>query len=169
MRFPERSGESNSPSNYLKIKDGESVTGILVGELYTYYQTGFGPTAKVVGPGQGKERHRANIAINGLFGFEIKIWEFGSKLCDDLASLSAAGWDMDKTFITISRSGTTKETTRWTVTPNKREPTTIEMNTLSGLELNKLDHHNSNALDNEPKPPVKNYAPSSDDGDTIPW
>lgn len=168
MHFPQRSGDSSGPSHYLKVKDGESVTGILLGELYTYYQTGFGPTAQVVGQGMGKERHRANIAIKGPSGFEVKIWEFGSKIYDDLAVLAASGWEMNRTFITISRTGTTKETTRWSVTPNKKEPTISELTLMSVLKLNELDHHNNNALDTDSKIVVKNYAPGSGDSD-IPW
>lgn len=139
MKFPKRQNSGiEGPSNYLKIKDGESVAGILVGELYTYFQTGFGPTAKIVGPGEGKERFRANFVVKEGDKYVAMVWNFGPKIYDALSALSDAGWDLDKTTITIARAGTTKENTRYTVTPSPKPPSEAALKAIQALELNQL-------------------------------
>lgn len=166
MKFPKRE-HADGPSNYLKLKDGESVTGILAGELYSYFQTGFGPTAKIVGPGEGKERFRANFVVKEGDKYVAKVWEFGPKIYDILSALSENGWDLNNTLLTISRSGTTKENTKYTVTPSPKSPTQQAMKEIERLELNSLG---PKEFANEIKPPVKNYGPSDeDDSDSIPF
>lgn len=163
MEFPKRSngGGSDGPSNYLRIKDGESVTGILRGELYKYYQTGFGPTAQVVGPGEGKERFKANFVVKEDEKFVAKLWEFGPKIYDMLAALHESGWKLDNTLLTISRVGSTKENTKYTVSPMKKEPTAAAMKEIEKLEMNSLGPKEQG--------PLKNYAPSDEESDTIPF
>lgn len=162
MKFPKRQGSGHDGlSNYLKIKDGESVTGILAGKIHIYYQNGFGPTAEIVGPGEGKQRFRHNFVVKENDQYVAKVWEFGPKIYDLLAALDETGWELGKTLLTISRTGTTKENTKYTVTPNKKEPTAAALKEIEKLGLNAL----------EPKPfqneieKSKNHAPGSDDED----
>lgn len=157
MKFPPRqSNGSDGPSNYLKIKDGESVTGILRGELYKYYQIGFGQTAQIVGPGEGKERFRHNFVVKEADGtYVAKVWEFGPKIYDILSALDVSGWELANTILTISRTGSTKENTKYTVTPNKKEPTATALKEIDKLELNNLGPKEQG--------PLKNYAPGADD------
>lgn len=163
MRFPKRANSGHDgPSNYLKIKDGESVTGILRGKIHTYYQSGFGPTAQIVGPGEGKERFRHNFVVKENDKYVAKVWEFGPKIYDMLSALDEAGWDLSKTLLTVSRSGSTKENTKYTVTPNKKEPTPAAMKEIEKLEMNTLGPKGSFPNEIE-RPPVKNHAPGSDD------
>ena len=160
MKFPKRD-RVNGPSNYLKLKDGESVTGILRGDLYKYYETGFGPTAKIVGPGEGAEKYRANFIVKEGAQYVAKVWNFGGKIYDTLSALEESGWDLDHTLLTVSRVGTTKENTKYTVTPVKQEPSPSALKEIEKLELNTLT---PKPFQNEiQKPAVKNYAPGSDD------
>lgn len=167
MKFPKRQGSgSDGPSNYLKIKDGESVTGILAGKIHIYYQNGFGPTAEIVGPGEGKQRFRHNFVVKENDQYVAKVWEFGPKIYDILSALSdpkQGGWDLDNTLLTISRTGTTKENTKYTVTPNKKEPTAAALKEIEKLGLNAL----------EPKPfqneIEKSQVKNSDDDDEVPF
>lgn len=164
-KFPPRQNSgSDGPSNYLKIKDGSSVSGILMGEMYSYWQTGFGQTAKLVGVGEGKERFRHNMAVKENDEYVMRVWEFGPKIYDILSALDEAGWDLNNTVITISRVGSTKENTKYTVTPNKKEPPAATMKAIAGLELNKLEHR----LPSE-KQELKNYVPSDEDGGDLPF
>jgi hypothetical protein len=157
MKFPPRSTNGEGPSHYLKIKDGESVTGILRGELYKYWQTGFGPTAQIVGPGEGKERFRHNIVVKDGDHYVAKVWEFGPKIYDTLSALDGSGWDLANTLLTISRAGSTKENTKYTVTPNKKEPSVAAMKEIEKLELINLGPKEQG--------PLKNYAPGADDSE----
>lgn len=168
MKFPKRQNGGDGPSNYLKIKDGESVTGILVGKPHVYYQVGFGPTAQVVGPGEGKQRFRHNFIVREGDGYVAKVWEFGPKIYDTLAALEDSGWDLDKTLLTVSRTGSTKENTKYTVTPNKKEPTAQALKEIAKLELNTLE---PKAFQSEIEKP-KNHAPQTteiQDDEEIPF
>jgi hypothetical protein len=144
MKFPKREnggGGGSGPTNFLRLKDGETVTGILRGDLYSFFSVGFGANTKVVGPGEGgKERYRHNIVVKEGDGYVAKIWEFGSKIYDDLSALEASGWDLQNTLITIARKGSTKENTKYTVTPVKKEPAPATMKIIESLELNTLEH-----------------------------
>lgn len=140
MKFPKRqNGGHDGPSNYLKVRDGESVTGILSGKIHIYYQNGFGPTAQIVGPGEGKQRFRHNFVVKDGDQYVVKVWEFGPKIYDQLAALDENGWELEKTLLTISRTGSTKENTKYTVTPNKKEPTPAALKEIAKLNLNHLE------------------------------
>jgi hypothetical protein len=161
MKFPKRQNNGDGPSNFLKVKDGESVTGILSGKLYIYYQNGFGPTAQIVGPGEGKQRFRHNFVVKEGDQYVAKVWEFGPKIYDQLAALDENGWELEKTLLTISRTGSTKENTKYTVTPSKKEPPAAALKEISKLELNHLE---PKVFQSEiDSPPLKNYAPGSDE------
>lgn len=161
MKFPARP-KTDGPSNYLKIKDGESVSGILRGELFTYYETGFGPTAKIVGLGEGGvQKFRSNFIVNEGGKYVAKVWTFGGRVYDTLAALEKNGWDLDNTLLTISRTGSTKENTKYTVTPSPQKPTPQALQAINALELSQLA---PKEFQNEITPP-----PKFDDTDEIPF
>jgi hypothetical protein len=163
MKFPKREGSGNSEGGngpFLRIKDGEQVTGILRGKTYQFYQSGFGAASKVVGPGEGKERFRHNFIVKEGDQYVAKIWEFGPKIYDALSALEASGWELETTLLTISRVGSTKENTRYTVTPQKKEPTPAAMKEIDKLTLNVLEHREPTT-----QAPLRNYAPGSDDSE----
>jgi hypothetical protein len=163
VKFPKRQNKSfgggDGPKNFLRIKDGEDVVGMLRGEVYPFYAVGFGQDTRVVGPGEGgKERFRHNFIVKEGGKYVAKIWEFGPKIYDTLGALESGGWDLQTTMITISRTGSTKENTRYTVTPIKKEPSALVLKEIEALPLNMLEHRES-----LPMPTVKNYAPGADD------
>lgn len=153
MKFPKRQSNGyDGPSNYLKIKDGESVTGILAGHVCSYFQTGFGPTAIIVGPGSGgKERFRTNFVVKEGDKYVAKVWEFGPKIYDTLSALSENGWDLSNTILTVARTGSTKENTKYTVTPSPKSPTAAALKEIAAMELNQLE---PKPFQNEIKPPA---------------
>jgi hypothetical protein len=171
MMFPKREGarseSSDGASSFVRLKDGESVTGILRGPLYHFYSTGFGATTKIVGPNEGgKERYRHNIIVKDGDDYVAKIWEFGPKIYDALNALEEGGWDLQKTLLTISRTGSTKENTKYTVTPLKKEPTSATLKIIEGLKLHSLEHKEvSSAAPTRPK----NFAPAGDDDGSLPF
>jgi len=144
MKFPPRqqAGEGGEGGGgYLRLKDGESVTGILRGDIHVFYAIGFGADTRVVGPGQGgKRKYRHAFVVKEGQGYAAKIWEFGPKIYDSLSALEAGGWDLQKTLLTINRTGSTKENTKYTVTPNRQEPSEAALNAITALELPTLAH-----------------------------
>lgn len=143
MMFPPRqaNGESEGGGLYLRLKDGESITGILLGNVHVFYSVGFGADTRVVGPGEGgKKKYRHNFVVKEGQDYAVRIWEFGPKIYDQLSALEASGWELNKTLLTISRSGSTKENTKYTVTPNKKEPSEAALKAMSSLPPHELEH-----------------------------
>lgn len=143
MKFPPRQqGESGEGTGtFLRLKDGETVTGILRGDIYTFYSIGFGADTRVVEQGKGgKRKYRHNFVVKDGSGYAARVWEFGPKIYDTLSALEQGGWDLQNTLLTISRTGSTKENTKYTVTPNKKEPSEAAMKAMAELELNELAH-----------------------------
>lgn len=162
MKFPKRETSGTNGANFLKIKDGETITGILVGETYNYFIKGFGASSQVVGPNEGgKERFRHNLVVKEDGKLVAKIWEFGPKIYDQLAEISA-DWDLATTNIKISRTGSTKENTKYTVVPLKAPPSAATMKELNSIELHVLNHKN--------EPEVKHHATgANDENDEVPF
>lgn len=136
MKFPPRaqSDSYEGVGHFLRLKDGDKVTGILIGELHEFYAKGFGAQTEIVGPNEGgKRKYRHNLVIKEGKDYVAKVWEFGPKIYDQLSDFEAAGWDLKKTLITVSRTGTTKENTRYTVTPNKQEPSELALKAMSAI------------------------------------
>ncbi len=145
MKFPPRpqAGEGkDGGGTYLRLKDGESVTGILRGDIFAFFSTGFGPDTRVVNQGDpgAKRRFRHNFIVKEGSAYVAKVWEFGPKIYDSLSALEAGGWDLHQTSLTISRTGATKENTKYTVTPNKKEPSEAALKAMNELTLNRLEH-----------------------------
>jgi|ERR1019366_1431445 hypothetical protein len=126
MIFKER---PKGPNNFLKIKAGESIKGILRGEIFDYSQhwnTGKsepceGEGCVLCGEGLKKSfRFRCNILtkeVNPEYGekYVCKIFEQGGVTYDFLKSL-AEDFDLEKTVLKISRVGE-KMQTKYTIVP----------------------------------------------------
>lgn len=122
MKFKER---PKGPNNFLKIKAGESIKGILRGEIFDYSQHWHlnkgeqcaGEGCVLCAEGAKKSfRFRANILIKNEAGnYECKIFEQGGVTYDFLKSLSE-DFDLEKTVLKISRVGE-KMQTKYTIVP----------------------------------------------------
>jgi hypothetical protein len=162
VNFPprENAGSSGGGSDkFFRIKDGEMVNFVLKGPLHTFYQKGFGQLSQIVGPGEGgKQRFRQNVIVKDGNGFAVKIWEFGTKLYDTIAALQASGWDLNTTQLTLSRKGSTKENTTYTLTPIPKPISAAAAKEIEKLELHSLEHKPTQASQD-----LKEYSPGSDD------
>lgn len=158
MKFPPREQSNGEASNrFLKIQDGEKVDLVLAGDMHSFFQKGFGLTSEIVGPDEGgKERYRHNVIVKDGASYIAKIWEFGPKIYDEISALEVAGWDLDKTQLTLSRKGSKKEDTKYTLTPSPKPIPAATLKELGKVELHSLEHRS-------PSQPLKNYAPGGDD------
>ena len=153
MNFPER---PKGLSNVVSIKDKEQVIGLLRGDPFLFRQHWLGQKAFMCEGDECKHcrdglkstfRFRMNIIVGENKVWVVKILEQGGKVYDALKGLADAGYDLKKTFITISRSGSTQQNTYYTVLPHpslKVEATGEAQ--FSKLVLNNL---NPNAKDDD--------------------
>lgn len=155
MMFPprEKNAEGEGGGTYLRLKDKEKATGIVKGKIHVFYAIGFGADTRIVGPGEGgKKKYRVNFVVKEGSDYVAKIWEFGPKIYDSLSLLESEGWDLSKTLITVTRSGSTKEDTRYGVTPNRQEPTPAALKAIGALALHELDHKARASAAQSPSP-----------------
>jgi len=107
--------KSKADPNVIRLKDGESVTGVFRGEPVEYYQHRT-PDGQYVQAVQGEMmngkkpqfRFRLNLCVRGENGgFEAKVFENGWKVYEQLAALQESGYDLETTVIRLSRKGST--------------------------------------------------------------
>ena len=136
--------------NFLKLGDGEEVTGIFRGEIYRLKKhwsasrsiecIGFGcPVCPAEAESNAKEkdekkhrfamfRFRVNFVttINGQW--VAKIFEGGGELYDTLTNLDKK-FDVTKTVVDISRQGM-KQNTKYQITPRPDQPLTADIESM---------------------------------------
>lgn len=145
VKFPERS--KRDTKDFIKLEDGDSVTGVCAGDIYTFRQHWNG---KVSTPcpenntctscDQGIKtqfKFRVNFITKDDTGnYTAKILEQGAKLLDGLEEINKE-YELEKHAIKISRKGKGVNDTKYTVMPVKNGALTEEK-----LELfSKIDLH----------------------------
>lgn len=119
MKFraePKVAGEGGG--NFLRLKDGESVKGILQGEPYEFRTLWSGGRPQVVAEGTPKSsfRFRMNIVIKENDKYVMKIWEQGAIVYNTLKGFSEE-YDLEKTVLKVTRQGSTKDNTDYAIVP----------------------------------------------------
>jgi hypothetical protein len=131
--------EGNGISNFLKISDGQSATGVFRGECHEFWQSWPKGGQKQVfsEPMPGSQtRFRANFIVHEEGKFVARVWEFGLKVYNMLAEIGE-NYDLDNTKIKISRRGNDKST-QWIILP--LGPVDAKsMPSIKSVELNVLD------------------------------
>jgi len=166
MKFNKREIPSSGTGGgnlFLKIADGQSVTGVLRGENYEFYNKWVGGKSQLTTADdpEGKSRFRANFVTLEDGKFVPKIWEFGLTVYNQLADMSEE-YDLEKTKIKITRRGSGTDTV-YMILPIVKEPIPAKvMKEIEAVELLHLQH----------KPQTKAEPPSfnpNDDDDEIPF
>lgn len=120
----------------LKLKDGETVTGIFRGDIATFYQNWPKGGVKTVDvePFAGAQlRFEVNFVVKEGAGYIPKIFEGGLKIYKQLAALHKE-YNLEETVFKISRSGVEKQTA-YTFMPAKQAPSAETLNYLKTIEL----------------------------------
>src|ERR1700690_2881458 len=104
MKFIDRpKQESISSDKFLKMKDGETRSGVFRGEIYSYYviwKDGRYQEAKSSDPGS-TQRHKANFVMYEGNKFIAKVFEFSDPVYDQLAEINKI-YPLESTKIQIS-------------------------------------------------------------------
>lgn len=127
--------------NFLKLKDGESVTGILRGEVKVFYITWEGGKSSEVPEGTpgAKFRFRVNLVVAEKDGvFVPKILEQGAMVYKAFKDLSE-DYSLDETIIKIKRTGSGQNNTEYSVMPLPKKPEAATLKKLEALELLPLE------------------------------
>lgn len=160
MKF-DKNPEVGSGGNFLKLKDGEEIIGILRGEVLEF-------TSKIVDnrwqtcdmmDDGAKFRFRVNFVPfkNISEGFELqpKIWEQGPTIYHILKGL-ADDYEMSQTVIKVKRNGTGRDT-QYTIIPSGKFKLTPELEKqLQAIELLDLKPKGSSGASDFGDPPHVN-------------
>lgn len=129
MKFKQRVESAQKSEDFVRIKDKESIIGVLRGEpidFYSHWNDKFSEpcpgraTCELCKAGsKGKFQFRLNIVIEENGVCVAKILELGRSVYDMLSALSA-DYDLERTKIKISRKGSTRDDTEYAVIPVPR-------------------------------------------------
>lgn len=171
MKFPHKaeSGSGSGGEKYLKLKSGESITGIFRGEIHEHFvrwNNGKSEAAQLGEPG-AKIRFEINFVTFVDGRFIAKIFSFPQSLYNQLADVNSE-YPLEKTKVKLSRSGDGLET-EWRVLP-----LVSEKDKLTAQILQQIEQVTLNILD---RPKVQNASiapenvpwPNSDDIEEIPF
>jgi len=152
--------DAGGPNNFVRIKDKETVAGVLRGEPYECYVL-WENKVKTEVP-QGTPGAKFNFKINFIMkegsSYVAKVLEGGAQIYKQLAALSKQ-WDLEETVVIIGRDGTGLDT-EYTVmpAPPKQQPSKESLEFIQTIDLNPLGAVESEKP--EPKKPV-NHAPKA--------
>lgn len=136
MKMPKPpSGKGGDKLEIVKLKDGESVTGMIIGEFHTYYAIyngKFFQAAKKGEPG-AKFRFRVNFAVKDGSNWSMKVLEQGGMLFESLYELNE-NFPLEENMIMIKRKGGGQNDTTYTALPSKQKITKEEALYLASLE-----------------------------------
>lgn len=108
MKFIKRErSEGLSGGHFLKLKDGESVTGVFRGEIFEF-KTKWNGTKYVDDPA-GSPRFKLNFVMKEGQEYVAKVFEFPATIYDNLAAINES-MALEKTLLKITRKGTGTDT-----------------------------------------------------------
>lgn len=143
MKFTATAKQSaGTKTDYIKLGDGETIEGVFRGEPHVFHVVWENGRSKDVPdshPG-AKMRFALNFLtrVNGTV--VAKIIEGSGRMYFDLKSLSENGYDLEKTKVRITRTGTDFNNTRYTVLPLPNGTITEDVEKhLSQIKLHVLD------------------------------
>lgn len=120
MRFRERKMTSEDSLPFIKLKDGESISGSFAGDPYEFYQHWKGGRS-VICPGKdtcasckegdkGTFRFRLNLIVKEGDVYVAKVFEQGGKIYDYLRDMDREYKGLERVPVKITRKGTEKNT-----------------------------------------------------------
>lgn len=149
--------ESSGPSNYIKLKDKETVAGVPRGEPYECYVLWENKVKTEVPAGTpgAKFNFKINFVVKDGASYIPKVLEGGAQIYKQLSALSKE-WDLEETVVIIGRDGTGLET-EYTVmpAPPKQQPSKESMEFIKTIELNDL------GISSKEEKKIKNHAPGA--------
>lgn len=126
MKFPDADGPMDG-KNYLKLKDKESVRGVFRGNPYLFRThwvdkkssvcTGAETCVSCQKNVKSTFRFRVNFIVKENETYTPKIWEQGWTVYTQLKNLNETDYDLEKTIVRVTRTGSGMNDTTYTVLP----------------------------------------------------
>lgn len=140
MKFDEPKQET-SGGLFIKLKDGDSVSGVIAGEELVKYKKWENGKTTECDPEDERASFRfiVNMIVNENGGYKAKLLEQGRKVYDQLRELHESGYDLERTTIKITRKGSGLNDTTYTVLP-------VPNGTLNDKQLESLKEVKLNEL-----------------------
>lgn len=137
--FDRQVKDAEKSDNYLKVKSGDSFVVCCRGQDLTYDFLWDDTKKRSVWVDQGTPHARFGFRINVVLrdSFQVKILDKGISVYKRLQAIQKAGHPMDRTWLMLSREGSGKNDTEYTVEvlgPNN-QMTEEEFAKLEGLKL----------------------------------
>lgn len=143
MNLPDIIQQSSGSKNYVKLKDGESVRGVFIGDMFTFHIkwiNGKSVESDNKDP-DAKTRFKCNFAMVDDQGqLTAKVWEFAYSVFEQLKAINSE-YPLETTKVKISRMGTGTDTT-YQILPlvsPKDLLTKPQLDAINALPLNPLD------------------------------
>lgn len=157
--------ETGGPSNFVKFKDGESVSGILRGNPVEYYELWDNNKNKTVVPAGtpgARFKFKINMIVKDGTSYVAKVLDKGAQIYSQLRTLHEEwGDDLENTVITIRCEGSGIDTEYSVmVAPPKQQVTKESLDFINAMELNDLGGEFEQE-EAPAKPAPKNFAPQS--------
>jgi hypothetical protein len=136
FRSPDELPETGGSKNFIKLKDKESISGIIMGEIHEFFilwENGKSREVSEDTPG-AKFRFRVNFVIKEGSVYVPKILEQGLIVYKDLAAINEE-YPLEQTVIKLTRNGTGTDTTYSLLPLLKQQPTEKILAHLSTIEL----------------------------------
>lgn len=134
------SAKSDTKLDIIRLKDGEPVTGLAIGEFHTYYAKFNGKFFELSQKGVpgAKFRFRLNFVVKDGANWSLKVIEQGQMLYDSLYALNEE-FPLEDTVVTIKRKGSGQNDTEYSAVPSGKVKLTKEdaayIATLKPLDL----------------------------------
>ena len=142
MKFQERAKkQSGDSSRYLKVGDGETVSGIFRGEVYSFHVKWVGGKSQVTDSNdrEAKLRHKVNVVVYEGNKFVAKVFEFPDGVYEQLGEVNKkCGGALEKFKVKIARSGIEKAT-RYFFLPEEKPLSEVVLKAIALVDLNILD------------------------------
>lgn len=138
MKFRDEVPEAGG--SFLKLKDKESVVGVFAGDIHEFFAIWEGGKMTVAKEGDAGAgfRFRLNFIVKTPTGYQAKILEQGATVYRELKNLNEE-YDLDKTVIKITRSGSTRQNTSYSFLPLLKASVGPEVKAVPLLELAKME------------------------------
>ena len=164
MKFKDTPKKTNL--SFLKLKDGESATGVFRGEpheFYEIYQQGVVPA----GTKGASFRFRINFITREGSSYVAKVFQNGVTVYKTLKHLNEEYEGLENVVVKVSRTGSTKDDTIYHVLPlpPKQQPSEDGWHQINDVPLQDLSDGEKKTIHE----PAFDPAPMPDEHDEIPF
>lgn len=151
MKFSKREVVQNESGLFLKLKDGESVSGVFRGDIYEFHSKWTGNRSQLTTPDdpEGRARFRLNFVTKEDKKLVAKIWEFPVAVYNQLADIHEE-YSLEETKIKITRRGTGTDTTYMILPLLKEKMSPAIMTEVLSVPLSILEHKEQPKDENGP-------------------